>query len=161
MRAVGQYTTGEAFPAGGPYADWFDVIKSYCDGYVNNSAQTMFPGIAWTGAHTFSILGVNNAGGKWIIVRDPMANNGYKPAGTLGAANWNVTHRNYNAGAAIPGTASVMAIPLANGIYGVNAANFTGFVTNFAFVGAPRRWQLSNYFFIKLQEQLNIFVNVI
>ena len=48
------------FPQGGPYADWFDVVKSYCDGYVNNSAQTMFPGIAWTGAHTFSILGVHN-----------------------------------------------------------------------------------------------------
>jgi hypothetical protein len=137
---AGQYATGEAFPAGGPYADWFDVIRSYCDSYVNNSAQTMFPGIAWTGAHTFSILGVNNAGGKWIIVRDPLANNSNKPAGTLGAANWNVSHSNYNAGHIIPGTTAAMAIPLANGIYGVSAAAFKGFVTNFAFAGAARKW---------------------
>jgi hypothetical protein len=138
--ALGQYLTNEAFPKGGPYADWFDVIQTYCDAYVNNSAQAKYPGIAWSGVHTFSILGLSNKGGKWIIVRDPMVNDNKKPAGTFGDANWTVSHKNYNVGAAIPGTTATIVVPLANGIFGVSAANFAGFVTNFAFVGAPKRW---------------------
>ena len=76
------------------------------------------------------------------MVRDPLANNGYKPAGALGAASWNVTHRNYNAGSANTGDSFIC--------YGssawqteftvVSAAAFAGFVTNFAFTGAARKW---------------------
>jgi len=137
---VAQYITGEPFPGGGPYHDWFDVIATYCDVFNANSSQAKFPGIVWSGAHTFSILGLHNEGGKWIIVRDPAVNNNRRPAGYLTDANWNVTRKNWDGGVFIPGTATGIAVPLANGVFGVNAVNFAGFVSNIGIVGAPRRW---------------------
>jgi len=120
-------------------------LGSYC-WWSNNSAQTKFPGIAWTANaagtnpggqifqnHSYSILGLYNdaAGQIWVILRDPKRTGA--PAGALTIGTWTLSHANYYRGSGPYNSANIL-VPLINGTFGITTDSFKALFAGFGFV---------------------------
>jgi hypothetical protein len=124
-------------------------LGSCCEWDANNSAQTKYPGIAWTAAaagtnpagqiyqnHSYSILGLYSdaAGQKWVILRDPKRTPG-NPAGALNLPNgvWPVYYGWYNKGIGKINPHNI-TVPLSNGTFGITTTTFKNLFSAFGFV---------------------------